>query len=397
MRELLGLLERENNLDQELVISATNAQDSASLRRGVRLLVGILVLLIVAFCFFASSICITVILAAFLAILVDPAVRALERLWIPRFFAASLIVLAGVLACGLLIYESYDKLADFSDEFPSYMSRIGDVISPISRKIERVQDSAGKLEHQTSPKKVPEVQVRQSTSWASYLVRGVGSVWGAIIIAGVVPFLMFFMLLARDKIYFCLKTIFAQKIDVDLFASRLTGMVRSFVAGNLVIGIILCGISILVFWRVGLTNAVTLGLISGTLNLIPFLGIMIALVVPLMAGVFQFHSTGPFIVIGVTVIALHLTAANLLIPRFVGSRLDVGPVAATIGFLFWGWLWGVPGLLLAVPLTAFIKLLADTNPSFAHLSTLLSRDPQRFLFRKKRHASSQPAVSSYSS
>jgi predicted PurR-regulated permease PerM len=391
------ILERENNLDRDLLISTTNAPDSAILRKGIRLLGGILVLLIVAFCFFASSICITVILAAFLAILADPAVRTLERLRIPRFFGASLIVLAGVAACGLLSYESYDKLADFSDEFPSYASRIAEAVSPISRKIERVQDSAGKLEHQASLKKNPEIQVRRSTPWASYLVRGVGSVWGAIIIAGVVPFLMFFMLLARDKIYFCLKTIAGQKIDADLFAGRLTGMVRSFVAGNLVIGIILSGISILVFWRVGLTPAVTLGLISGALNLIPFLGIMIALVVPLMAGVFQFHSAGPFIVIGVTVIALHLIAANFLIPRFVGSRLDVGPVAATIGFLFWGWLWGVPGLLLAVPLTAFIKLLADTNPSCTHLSTLLARDPQRFLFRRKRHTRVQPAVSSYSS
>ena len=156
-------LGRENNLHQERVISAPNAPDTAILRRGVRLLAGILALLILAFCFFASSICITVILAAFLSILVDPAVRALEK---------------------------------------------------------------------------------------------------------------------------------------------------------------------------------------------------------------------------------------LRIPRFVGSRLDVGPVAATIGFLFWGWLWGVAGLLLAVPLTAFIKLLADANPSLAHLSTLLARDPQRFLFGKRQHRSPETTVSS---
>jgi putative permease len=274
------------------------------------------------------------------------------------------------------------------------MSRIADAISPISHKIERVQDSAGKLEHEASLKKAPEIQVRQTTSWTSYLVRGVGSVWGAIIIAGVVPFLVFFILLARDKIFFCLKTILGKKLDVDLIASRLTGMVRSYAAGNLVIGIMLSGISILVFWWVGLTPAITLGLISGALNLIPFLGIIIALAVPLMAGVFQFHSAGPFVVIGVTVIALHLIAANFLIPRFVGSQLDVGPVAATIGFLFRGWLWGVAGLVLAVPLTAFIKLLADANPSLAHLSTLLARDPQRFLFGKRQLRSPETVVSS---
>jgi AI-2E family transporter len=179
-----------------------------------------------AFCFFASSICITVLLSGFLAILADPAVRVLEKLWIPRFIAAGSIVLTGVLICGFLIYVSHDKLADFSDEFPSYISRIGDAVSPISRKIERVQDSAGKLQHEASPKKVPEVRVQQNGSWAAYLVRGVGSVWGVAIIAGVVPFLMFFMLLAREKIFFCLKTMFGHRVDVDQFADRLTGMVR---------------------------------------------------------------------------------------------------------------------------------------------------------------------------
>jgi predicted PurR-regulated permease PerM len=388
--------ERENNLDnldRELVISAPNAQESPILRRGLQVLTGILILLILAFCFFASSICITVLLSGFLAILADPAVRVLEKLWIPRFIAAGSIVLTAVLICGFLIYESYDKLTDFSDEFPSYISRIGDAVSPISRKIERVQDSAGKLQHEASPKKVPEVRVQQNGSWAAYLVRRVGSVWGVAIIAGVVPFLMFFMLLARDKIFFCLKTMFGHRVDVDQFADRLTGMVRSYVAGNLVIGVILSAISILVFWRVGLTPAVTLGMISGALNLIPFLGIMLAMVIPLIAGVFQFHSAGPFIVIGVTVVALHLIAANLLIPHFVGSRLDVGPVAATIGLLFWGWLWGVPGLLLAVPLTGFVKLMADANPSLAHLSNLLAREPQRLLFRRKRRVKPQPAIS----
>jgi len=167
-------------------------------------------------------------------------------------------------------------------------------------------------------------------------------------------------------------------------------MIRSYVAGNLVIGALLSAITVLVFWQVGLAPAIFLGILSGMLNLIPFLGIVAALVIPLMAGVFQFHSVGPFAVISVTVIALHLIAANLLIPRFVGSRLDIGPVAATIGLLFWGWIWGVAGLLLAVPLTAFVKLLADSNPSLGHLSNLLAREPQRLLIRRKRLQQAAP-------
>jgi|ERR1035438_3838461 hypothetical protein len=68
---------------------------------------------------------------------------------------------------------------------------------------------------------------------------------------------------------------------------------------------------------------------------------------------------------------------------------DKAPVAATVGLLFWGWLWGIAGLLLAVPLTAFLKLLADSEPSLVHLSNLLARQPHRFLvWRKRSHPGS---------
>jgi predicted PurR-regulated permease PerM len=367
--------------------------DSARMRKADPRLTVILLLLGLAFCYFASSVCIAVILAAFLSILIDPLVRVLEKIWIPRYFAAGLVVLAGVAAIGFLAYFSYAKLTDFSDDFPRYVSRIADAVSPISRKIQRVQDSAGALAHEAAPKKVPEVRIRDSASWAGYLVRGVGSVWGAVIIAAVVPFLVYFMLLARNRIYFLLKGMFEKRLDLDPFLARLNAMVRSYVAGNLVIGALMSAISILVFWRVGLVPAVVLGIISGMLNLIPFLGMLAALVIPLVAGVFQFHSFAPFLLIGGTVVTLHLIAANLLIPRFVGSRLDIGPVPAMIGLLFWGWLWGILGILLAVPLTAFIKLLADADPSLTHLSSFLARDPERPILRRRRRVVAQTSVS----
>lgn len=373
-------------MSRQLDISSISHSASPELsitKLAVRRLTAILALLGVAFCFFASSICITIVFAAFLAILMDPAVRMLEKIYLPRFFAAALIVFAGVVALGFLVYVSYGKLVDFSDDFPRYVSRIADAVSPISRKIERVQDSAGALGQEAPPKRVPEVRVRESTPWTSYLVRGVGSVGGVVMIAGVVPFLTFFMLLSSNKIYFCLKSVSGSHMDADQFVGRVSTMIRSYALGNLVIGALLSAISAIVFWRIQLVPAATLGVISGILNLIPFLGALLSLAIPLVAAMFQFHTAGPFIVIAVTVMALHLIAANFLIPHFVGSRLDIGPVAATMGFLFWGWLWGIPGLLLAVPLTALIKLLADSNPALAHLSNLLAREPQRFI-RKKR-------------
>jgi predicted PurR-regulated permease PerM len=365
----------------------TDQSEITALAQIARLLRWILVALVIAFCFFASSVCITLVLAALLTILVTPLVRTLEQLRVPRPLAAASVILVGVLGISFLLYGSYNRLNAFSEQIPEYVERIRQATSPINDKLQQVQDSAGTLAHGPAPKRIPEVRIRETTSWASYLVRGVGSIWGALIIAGVVPFLMFFMLLADEKLNVCLKNMFGRRVDIERLLLNVQRMVRAYAAGNLMIGAVLAAISILVFWWIGLKPAILLGVLSGMLNLIPFLGIIVALAVPEVAGFFQFNSAGPFLIIGLTVVILHLLSANFLIPRFVGSRVDLGPVAATVGLLFWGWLWGIAGLLLAIPLTAFLKLLADSDPSFVHLSNLLARQPRRFVvWRRRSHA-----------
>ncbi len=132
----------------------------------------------------------------------------------------------------------------------------------------------------------------------------------------------------------------------------------------------------LMLYSIGMKGAIPLGIASGLLNLLPFLGLIFSLALPLAAALVQFSTPGPFVIITLTILFLHLVSANLLIPKFIATRVSIGPVAATIGILFWGWLWGVMGLLLAVPLTAFIKLVADLHPSLCHLSNMLALTPR---------------------
>jgi len=156
--------------------------------------------LLTVFGYYASSICITVILAGFLAILFDPVVVILEKLHLPRSVAAAGIVLAGMGLVGLPGYVLYGKAMTFVEEPPVYASKVQQTIEPISKKIQSFQQSAGNLANDVhATKKVPEVRLQQSPTWPDYLVRGVGSVWGALIIAGVVPFLTFFMLCTKDQ------------------------------------------------------------------------------------------------------------------------------------------------------------------------------------------------------
>ena len=268
--------------------------------------------LLTVFGYYASSICITVVLAGFLAILFDPVVVILEKLHLPRSVAAAGIVLAGMSLVGLLGYVLYGRAMSFAEELPVYASKIQQTIEPISKKIQNFQQSAGNLANDVhATKKVPEVRLQESPTWPDYLVRGVGSVWGALIIAGVVPFLTFFMLCTKDQMAIRMDGLFGSRIDAARFITNLNQMIRGFVAGNLIVGSVMAVATTLVLWSLGMKGAIPLGIASGLLNLLPFLGLIASLALPLAAALLQFNTPGPFIVIILTILFLHVVSANL--------------------------------------------------------------------------------------
>jgi predicted PurR-regulated permease PerM len=361
----------------EMAPPASISTSDELLRRIAALLFILVAGLLTVFGYYASSICITVILAAFLAILFDPVVVLLEKLHLPRSVAAAAIVLAGMGLIGLLGHEFYGRAMSFAEELPVYTSKIQQTLEPITQKFQKVQQTAGRLTNDVHPsKKVPEVRLQDTQTWPSYLVRGVGSVWGALIIAGVVPFLTFFMLCTKDQMGTRMNALFNSKVDTARFITSLNQMIRGFVAGNLIVGSLMAVTTTLMLLGIGMKGAIPIGIASGLLNLLPFLGLIFSLALPLAAAILQFNTPGPYIVITLTIVFLHVVSANFLFPKFIATRMSIGPVAATIGILFWGWLWGVMGLLLAVPLTAFVKLVADIHPSLCHLSNALALTPR---------------------
>jgi predicted PurR-regulated permease PerM len=347
------------------------------LRRIATLLFVLVAGLLTVFAYYASSLCITVVLAAFLAILVDPLVVMLEKLRLPRSAAAGVVVLAFITLIGLLGHDLYGRGTSFVEELPVYTSKLQQAIEPIIRKIEEVQQSAGSLSNDVQPrKKVTEVQLRESPSWPAYLVRGAGSAWGVLFIAGVVPFLTFFMLCSKEHMAIRMNALLNSRVDTDRFVKSLNQMVRGFVAGNFIVGSVMAIATTLILYAIGMKGAVPLGIASGLLNLLPFLGLIFSLALPLAAALLQFSTPGPYIVIILTILFLHIVSANVLFPKFIANRVSIGPVAATVGILFWGWLWGVMGLLLAVPMTALVKMVADLHPSLCHFSNLLALTPR---------------------
>jgi predicted PurR-regulated permease PerM len=350
--------------------------------RIVGLLWVVVIAIVISFAYFASSLCITFLLAGFLALLCDPVPTFLERFRVPRVVSTGLLIITAVLGIAFAVHASYGRANQIIEDLPDYAGRIHDAFEPLNQRIQQVQKSAGSITAAApapiTKKSPPMVRVadQPSPAWPSYLIRGVGSVWGAVIVGGIVPFLMFFMLVRKSHLYGWMAHTFGDTVDVPSFTAMLAKMVRGFVVGNFIVGALMAAVMVAVLYALKVPGAVPLGIASGFLNLVPFLGAILAAGLPLFASIFQFDSPAPFVLMVVAAVALHIVSANFLIPRFIGSRVNIGPVAATMGMLFWGWLWGIMGVLLAVPLTAFVKLVADCHPSLIHISNLLAEKPR---------------------
>ena len=146
--------------------------------------------------------------------------------------------------------------------------------------------------------------------------------------------------------------------------------------GNAVVGVILALTSGLFFWIMGLDYPWLAGLVSGLLNLVPYLGAVLSWVPPFLLGMAQWRTIGPFLGVAGALSVLHLGAQNLLVPALVGRRVRLNALAVTIALMFWGWLWGAVGLVLAIPITATVKVVCDHAEGWQPLGRFLgARDP----------------------
>jgi predicted PurR-regulated permease PerM len=182
-------------------------------------------------------------------------------------------------------------------------------------------------------------------------------------------------LIRKEKWYQNLVQILGPNNDPENFSAKLAEMVRRFALGNFAVGVVVAAATAGVLFGLKIQGAIILGVISGFLNLIPFLGVLLAVLVPMAVGLVQGSPVSTLLIIAGAVVALHIVTLNFIIPRMIGSRINIGPVAATAGILFWGWLWGVVGVLLAIPLTGTVKMIADCHPSLKNLSDILGETP----------------------
>jgi len=303
---------------------------------------------------------VTILVSALLAFALDPLVVALARIRVPRALGSAIAVLLLIALSLALTFFFYSRAIDFLNELPRFSAMIHDNLQKLQAEAEKIENSTRLLIPESKGKKPIPVQVQQAPGLTNLLSSSASQFIDIALAISFVPFLIYFMLTWKSHIHSATLAVFPKEKRLVAFRTigRLSEMVRSFIVGNLVVGLLNAAASTIVFGYVHLPYFYFLGAISAFAGLVPYLGVFFALLVPLAAGMGVLPKTQLSIVF-LTVILLHVVSMNVLYPKVIGRRLRLNPLAVALSLLFWAWIWGAFGLILAVPLMGTTKIICD--------------------------------------
>jgi predicted PurR-regulated permease PerM len=309
---------------------------------------------VLTLCYVAELVLVVMLVSILIAFILAPAVDLLMQTRLPRSLASFVAVL---LLLGLLYgisYVSYNQASNFVQVLPKYSDRIRAGVLSFRERAEALNP----LRPPADDKNV--VKVLPSSPLSDAVTKGFGSVSQAVFALTFIPFLVYFMLSWQQHARSATVMLFRMEHRHTAYVTLglISRMIRSFMVGNLLIGLLMATVSVAVFGAIGLPFFFIVGVMSGFLSLVPYLGLVLALAPPLVVGLGQMDSEGLF-AICMLVLALHFFALNVLYPKILGNRMQLNPLAVTMALLFWGWLWGAMGLVLAIPITAAMKIIFD--------------------------------------
>jgi predicted PurR-regulated permease PerM len=206
------------------------------------------------------------------------------------------------------------------------------------------------------------------------LFRGIGSLYALFLEVTFVPFLVFFMLAGKHEVWHGTLQLFpaSQRTRVKETLEDLRDVLRDYLAGMTLLTMMVIAASSLFFWVLGLDFPIITGIASGLLNMVPYIGAVLAWLPAFIIALAKWKTFGQFALIAGGLTAIHVLALNFVAPQIVGRRVRLNAVAITIALLFWGWVWGGMGLLLAIPITAALRVICDHTESWRPIGRWLS-------------------------
>lgn len=336
---------------------------------------------------YAQAMMIPIVLGVLISYALDPIVHALERLRLPRPVAAALLL--GVLTAGTgwLAYSLRTEVTEIVDQLPKAAKRLRERLETGRPRqdsaIRQVQKAATELEKAANaaapaaaPPGVQRVQVETSPfNVTDYLMSG--SLGAATVVGQIVLilFLVYFLLSSGDMyrrklVKIAGPSLTKKKITLQILA-EIDRQIERFLLVQVFTSVIVAVASWLAFRALGLQQAAVWGVAAGVLNSIPYVGPVVVTGGTTAVAFLQFDSVHLALLVGAVSLVITSLEGFLLTPWLTSRAARMNAVAVFVNILFWGWVWNVWGMLLAVPLLMVIKAVCDHVEDFQPVGELI--------------------------
>jgi len=337
------------------------------------LLVGIFLILLTAALRLGAGLLLPIAVAGLLTLLLDPPVRALHRWGLPTGVGAALVVfgMVGGLATGAGVLAG--PASEWVEAAPRVLkeaqARLRRVLRPLqetARQVDQATESA--MQGGRSP--APTVQIKPP----GVLQRITGSTAGFVATSLTVVFLTYFQLamlpVFRKRIAHLIGTRAGAR-NMEEVLTEIEGQMSRYMLVNTLtsagVGVVTWGFLAIV----GLPNALLWGVVAFLLNFIPYAGALVTVTLVGLAALASFDATGTVLLAVGGCAAINVLEGYFVTPHLLGKHLPLNPVAIFVSLLYWGWVWGAAGALLAVPITVMLQVVASRTERLRPLSVLL--------------------------
>jgi predicted PurR-regulated permease PerM len=335
-----------------------------------------------------QAVFIPLMLSLLLTYALSPLVDLLHRWRLPRWIGAALILVGLFGGLGWTGYSLSGSASQLLDSLPVAAQKLGQAMrrdkGASATPLESVQQAAAQLEKAAEEnsarvaarKGVARVVIeRPSFNVRDYVLSGTVGLLSAMGQLTLVAFLTYFALCSGDTfrrklIKITGPSLQKKKVTVHVL-DDITRNIERYLLVQILVSAIVGVTTGLAFWALGVENAAVWGIIAAVTNLIPYIGSVIVLAAAGLVAFLQFNSLQMGIVVAGVSLGIHTLIGNLLMPWLTSRTSRMNPVAVFVGVIFWGWLWGIWGLLLGIPITMVIKSICDRVEDLQPIGELL--------------------------
>ncbi|MCW3466472.1 AI-2E family transporter [Chitinophaga nivalis] len=322
----------------------------------------------------ASEIIIPLIFAALIAIMLLPLVQLLEKWRFPRGLAAGVAVLLFILVVLLIMLLMAKQMEAFVADFPQLERKLLLTVDTIQVWV----DNKFHINSSTQMSYLEKAAMGTLGTATSFISQTFLSLSSLLIFIVFVLLYAFFILLYRNRLMLFLVKLFQEK-HRDKLLSVVTStryIIKSYLGGLLIEMIVVAILNTVVFLILGIKYAILLGVMAALFNIIPYIGIFTALVLSMLVTL----TTGTPVAalqVGIALFLVHLLDSNVLLPRIVGSKVKINALVTIIGVVLGNMLWGIPGMFLAIPIIAIMKIIFESIEETAPWAILLGEDESK--------------------